>query len=565
AIFLGMALVSCSPHQSRSYLDRQVFSKGKANSQEDAPLGFETSAPDRSMVADGIDSSPGTWGDGESDSVDSVENDSSSQVKGDSSPTPSTSVARTAGENPASNRTTTTASQVDQKNIELKPFVVPDIIRSRLDDDDQRKSVDKEPLQVTNAHLLIDLKTNQMKLDLSFDLKGRSAQFELIGDFDRNAENGRWESTLYASKSSLNPEMSAEELKEKKTIQAVVQCNRKFICSTTWLKLFYNDGTKLYEEDLVDGEEKPKVVISDNVSLALDPDQNGYMRIPNLSKLDERESDGPSEDDETNDTNPSEEPTELVRVADLPVTISAPPKLRPEPSRYTVKGLSTTQSKWREQATGRYDRGRLVKGTQLPASGAGWERRANSAAGTWGTDFTLDLLFKAAKSTMDIITGGNPLIINAISKRSGGHFDRHASHQNGLDVDARYFHEQANFRNRFNPVSNSTGFQNFKFDKNMAFLESLHSIDKNSRGQGKSHVLWVFTNREIKRRMCARYRNEHDGELPKEGTPGYMVLRYLIHISGHADHMHIRFRCPPGTSDCNEQIWPPSYQGTGCP
>jgi Penicillin-insensitive murein endopeptidase len=103
------------------------------------------------------------------------------------------------------------------------------------------------------------------------------------------------------------------------------------------------------------------------------------------------------------------------------------------------------------RAIGAPDRGRLVNGLQLPATGPDWvtwdavlHRSPNRAERRWGTDRLLAFLLYVLRDYRLANPGAPPVLIGDISLPYGGPFGSelgglgHASHQNGLDVDVLY-------------------------------------------------------------------------------------------------------------------------------
>jgi penicillin-insensitive murein endopeptidase len=102
-------------------------------------------------------------------------------------------------------------------------------------------------------------------------------------------------------------------------------------------------------------------------------------------------------------------------------------------------------------AMGSPDRGRLVNGLQLPATGPDWvtwdailHRSPNRPDRRWGTDRLLAFLLYVLRDYRLANPGAPPVLIGDISLPYGGPFGSdfgglgHASHQNGLDVDVLY-------------------------------------------------------------------------------------------------------------------------------
>jgi len=98
------------------------------------------------------------------------------------------------------------------------------------------------------------------------------------------------------------------------------------------------------------------------------------------------------------------------------------------------------------RALGTPDDGRLVHGVRLPASGTHfftWDpllhRRPDRPGRRWGTEMLVRTVLRVVTGYAAAYPGAPRLGIGDISRRHGGPFGlRHASHQNGLDVDVYY-------------------------------------------------------------------------------------------------------------------------------
>jgi murein endopeptidase len=102
---------------------------------------------------------------------------------------------------------------------------------------------------------------------------------------------------------------------------------------------------------------------------------------------------------------------------------------------------------WRaSSALGTPSAGRLVRGVQLPASGPRyftWDpllhRRPDRPGRRWGTDFLVRKVLGVVAGFSATHPSAPRVGIGDLSRRHGGPFGpRHASHQNGLDVDVYY-------------------------------------------------------------------------------------------------------------------------------
>jgi len=88
-------------------------------------------------------------------------------------------------------------------------------------------------------------------------------------------------------------------------------------------------------------------------------------------------------------------------------------------------------------AVGRPNRGRLVNGVALPASGPDW-LALKPASHRWTTDRMLGFLLAVLRDFRLANPGAPQLMIGDLSLPRGGRFRGHASHQNGLDADVYY-------------------------------------------------------------------------------------------------------------------------------
>ena len=92
------------------------------------------------------------------------------------------------------------------------------------------------------------------------------------------------------------------------------------------------------------------------------------------------------------------------------------------------------------------DAGRLVHGVQLPAEGPyffTWDpvlhRSPNRAWRRWGTDRLVRVVLQVVRGFALAHPGAARVGVGDLSRRHGGYFGpKHATHQNGLDVDVYY-------------------------------------------------------------------------------------------------------------------------------
>lgn len=118
---------------------------------------------------------------------------------------------------------------------------------------------------------------------------------------------------------------------------------------------------------------------------------------------------------------------------------SAPAVEAPERPRPEIRWRSS-------RAVGSPSAGRLVRGVRLPGEGVGfftWDpllhRVPNRAGRRWGTNGLVRVLRRVVRDYERAHPDAPRVGIGDLSRRHGGPFGpKHASHQNGLDVDVYY-------------------------------------------------------------------------------------------------------------------------------
>ena len=193
--------------------------------------------------------------------------------------------------------------------------------------------------------------------------------------------------------------------------------------------------------------------------------------------------------------------------------------------------------------------GCLAGAVQLPFDGPGWQAIRTSRNRHWGHPSAISLVEHVAGRAR--AQGFPDLWIGDIAQPRGGPMPwGHASHQTGLDVDIWL---DLRPKPRVPPAQREeltipslvlpgeTGVDPARWTPRHAAL-----IRIAAEAPGVDRVL---VNHAIKRRLC----EEHRGEA---------WLRRVRPWRGHDSHMHIRLRCPEGSTECRDIAPPPP--GDGC-
>ncbi len=206
------------------------------------------------------------------------------------------------------------------------------------------------------------------------------------------------------------------------------------------------------------------------------------------------------------------------------------------------------------QAVGFYSRGRLQEAANLGDSDGYLLKLFISRNRGWGTSALTGTLSQVALTMKQSFPDGERLQIGDITQKSGGQITRHASHQNGLDVDLSYFRlnrreQDPTYEKGFDEtfVKNNLITGNFDVDRNWNLVFHLVSTGRINR---------IFVGTAIKRAFCQYAIDMREHAIITE------TLRRLRPYPNHDDHMHVRFNCPSDDSDCVSQIDPPI--GDGC-
>ena len=196
-------------------------------------------------------------------------------------------------------------------------------------------------------------------------------------------------------------------------------------------------------------------------------------------------------------------------------------------------------------AFGRPQDGKLINGELLPA-GRGYYRRRPHLA--WGTNETISGLRQAIETVRAKHPKIHDVAVGDISSEHGGKLRRHKSHQSGRDVDlGLYFKKQ---RKKGPRAFISALRHKMDIPPNWTLLKALVSNNRKS-----SKVSYIFLDYRVQKEIYQWAKKQ--GVKQKtlvcmfQYPRGKRAMRGVIrHEPGHADHYHIRFKCPPDDKGC---------------
>ncbi len=215
-------------------------------------------------------------------------------------------------------------------------------------------------------------------------------------------------------------------------------------------------------------------------------------------------------------------------------------------------GAKTVPSPQRPRAVGYYARGCLAGARQLPETGPTWQAMRLSRNRNWGHPALIAFIERLSRKAHEL--GWKGLYVGDMSQPRGGPMTSgHASHQVGLDVDIWMLPPRSLRLSR-------------------AQREVISSISVRTRDQRRVNRNWtpthmailkaaakdpavdrIFVAAAIKIDMCHKAGRDR------------RWLAKIRPLYGHADHFHVRLKCPPDSPDCRRQT-PISRisRGDGC-
>jgi len=203
-------------------------------------------------------------------------------------------------------------------------------------------------------------------------------------------------------------------------------------------------------------------------------------------------------------------------------------------------------------AIGYYPRGCLQGGVELPTTGPTWQVMRISRNRNWGHPELVKFLERFAPLAAQA-TGWHGILVGDMAQPRGGPLPfGHKSHQVGLDVDIWFMpmpDRVLSQDERDKIVATDLVAANGKDVDRKKWTSADVAFIRTAAEQ--SEVERVLVNAAIKKELC-RIEGERDKTWMSKVRPWY----------GHADHIHVRLKCPTDSPDCRAQ--PPVPAGDGC-
>jgi penicillin-insensitive murein DD-endopeptidase len=203
-------------------------------------------------------------------------------------------------------------------------------------------------------------------------------------------------------------------------------------------------------------------------------------------------------------------------------------------------------------AIGYYPRGCLAGGIELPIDGPNWQVMRVSRNRNWGHPELINFL-KRFSGLAAKVTGWHGILIGDMAQPRGGPLPfGHLSHQIGLDVDIWFMpmpdHTLSKEEREKISATNLVADDGLHVNPKTWTLQDIAFIRTAAQ---QPEVERVLVNAAIKKELCRAEGKESESWMSKI-RPWY----------GHADHIHVRLKCPADSPDCRHQ--PPVPAGDQC-
>lgn len=190
----------------------------------------------------------------------------------------------------------------------------------------------------------------------------------------------------------------------------------------------------------------------------------------------------------------------------------------------------------------------LIGAEQLPPEGVGYQAVDLTRNRHYGHPTLIDYIQRLGQRVE--AAGVGPMLVGDMAQPRGGPMPYgHVSHQSGLDVDIW-------FRLDLPPLARSEREnleQPILVDPATNRVEGVWGADHATLirlAAEDERVARIFVDGAVKRDLCEREWDDRSW------------LRRVRPWHSHDEHLHVRLRCPPGTTDCVGQPAPPP--GEGC-
>src|SRR5690606_3218491 len=183
------------------------------------------------------------------------------------------------------------------------------------------------------------------------------------------------------------------------------------------------------------------------------------------------------------------------------------------------------------------NRGRLQSGVQLPSSDTYTVRDPDIA---WGSSHAIEVLVNTIARFRQESGYSGSLIVGAISKRGGGRFRPHRSHQSGRDVDIRLPKIPGAPKGSESPL-------------HIDWVATWYLIKAFADSK---EVEYIFLDYPRQRKLYAAARSAGATKAELEKLIQFPAAQnsnngLVRHAKGHTQHIHVRIKCAKHNTQCS--------------
>lgn len=199
------------------------------------------------------------------------------------------------------------------------------------------------------------------------------------------------------------------------------------------------------------------------------------------------------------------------------------------------------------QSVGRPQHGRLINGTHMTPARGYVLRRPERA---WGANYVIHHVRRSIEVVRERFPRIHALAIGDLSAERGGRITMHASHQSGRDVDLGFYFKRRprGYPEEFVVVTRD----NIHFEANWTLIQALAATA--DRPGGVEVIFMSYHTQGLFYRL-ARERGVDEktlrGLFQYPNGPGSSPA-LIRHEPAHDEHIHVRFKCPPGDGGCRD-------------
>jgi len=221
-----------------------------------------------------------------------------------------------------------------------------------------------------------------------------------------------------------------------------------------------------------------------------------------------------------------------------------PKPYKPREPRAAIAELNASDA---AKSVGTTNAGKLVSGIQLPENDA-YTRKAPGIM--WGSAYLIKNLHQAIVTFRQDVDYDGALIVADISKKAGGHFDPHKSHQAGRDVDIWLPTLKGVYKTKHLGSGKQKERRPFWYEVDWyATWGLMRALIKTGAVEAifLDNILQPYVYNAAKNMGATPEELDAWIQYPRKVNNGKVFVQ---HSADHYSHIHVRFKCGPAETEC---------------